>query len=559
MFKFLKPASPTPLFLGQSDKAIMYLGSDTKGRPICVDSPTSRSHTLVTGSTGSGKTEMLLGLMTNAFAWGSGGVFVDGKGDVSLFARMYAVAEYFGRKDDLYVLNFMTSDHIQPVHRGGRSHRFNPFAKGSADTLTQLIETIIDDPDAPFWKGRASAMITAVLRVLCWQRDELGHGLDASTIRNNLSLRCLIDMATSDRYGDVPLDIKRGVMGYLQSIPGFKTDGSYKQQTQTTMDHHGFMEMQLTKMLGTLCDVYGHIFNAGQGDIDLEDIVRNRRFLLVMLPALEKSHDEIARLGRIVVASLKVMASTLLGGDHGGSLDGSYGDDPETKESRPPFLCIFDEASHYMVRGVEQLANQARSLGVGMVFASQDMHSLFHANHAVARAIVANTKTKIAMGSCAWSPEMEAMFANALPGRDDVVKTITRNGGRGSLGRVVPSISHMVSHFGAGEFVLISSGKMIIGRGMYVDVRPRKDSYVRITRLRSVAAAANDILKLEEESSRAYRGDGPEPVPAHLQPLCELGDKRMFPGGTELLAAALAALSDKPPQAPVTEIVRLGE
>jgi hypothetical protein len=558
MFNFLKSAPAAPLFLGQNDKAIMHLGTDTKGRPICVDSPTTRSHILVTGSTGSGKTEMLLGLMTNAFAWGSGGVFVDGKGDVSLFARMYAIAEYFGRKDDLYVLNFMMSENLQPVHRGGRSHRFNPFAKGSADTLTQLIETIIDDPDAPFWKGRASAMITAVLRVLCWQRDELGHSLDASTIWNSLSLRCLIDMATSDAYGDVPRDIKRGVTGYLQSIPGFETARGYS-QSQTTRDYHGFTEMQLTKMLSTLCDVYGHIFNAGQGDIDLEDIIRNRRFLLVMLPALEKSHDEIARLGRIVVASLKVMASTLLSGDHGGSLDGSYGDDAETKEGRSPFLCIFDEASHYMVRGVEQLANQARSLGIGMVFASQDMHSLFHANHAVARAIVANTKTKIAMSSCDWAPEMEAMFANARPGRDDVIKSITRAGGHGNLGRVVPSLSSMVSHFGAGEFALISSGKMIIGRGIYVDVRPRKDSYLRITRFRSVSAAANDILKLEGESTNASCGDVLEPVPTHLQALCEQGDKRMHAGGTELLAAALAALSDKPPEAPVTDIVRLGE
>src|SRR6185312_416704 len=45
-----------------------------------------RTHVLIFGSTGSGKTEALISLAFNALVQGSGFLYVDGKGDNSLFA-----------------------------------------------------------------------------------------------------------------------------------------------------------------------------------------------------------------------------------------------------------------------------------------------------------------------------------------------------------------------------------------------------------------------------------------------------------------------------------------
>ena len=43
-----------------------------------------RTHVLIFGSTGSGKTEALISLAYNALVQGSGFIYVDGKGDNSL-------------------------------------------------------------------------------------------------------------------------------------------------------------------------------------------------------------------------------------------------------------------------------------------------------------------------------------------------------------------------------------------------------------------------------------------------------------------------------------------
>src|SRR3546814_5529431 len=79
-------------------------------------------------------------------SWGSGFLFCDGKGDVQLFAKIYAMARRFGREDDLLVLNFMTGNQDLGAGNGKvRSNTLNPFATGSSDNLTQMVVGLMDD------------------------------------------------------------------------------------------------------------------------------------------------------------------------------------------------------------------------------------------------------------------------------------------------------------------------------------------------------------------------------------------------------------------------------
>ena len=71
--------------------------------------------------------------------------------------------------------------------------------------------------------------------------------------------------------------------------------------------------MQLTRVFTSLADTYGHIMRTNLADVDLKDVVLNRRILVVLLPALEKSPDELSNLGKIVIASLKAMMAAGLG------------------------------------------------------------------------------------------------------------------------------------------------------------------------------------------------------------------------------------------------------
>ena len=61
-------------------------------------------HTAVPGTTGAGKTEALIALaVVNALVQGTGCVFVDGKADRKLYAKIFALARRYGHEDDVFV------------------------------------------------------------------------------------------------------------------------------------------------------------------------------------------------------------------------------------------------------------------------------------------------------------------------------------------------------------------------------------------------------------------------------------------------------------------------
>ena len=384
--------------LPQDSAGIFFIGNELRtGKEVWLTNSDCRQHFLVLGTTGAGKTETLIGFAANAVSWGSGFLFCDGKGDVALYAKIYALARRFGREDDLLVLNYMTGNSEVGLSYGEkRSNTLNPFATGSSDGLTQMVVGLMDDVggDGAMWKGRATAMFTGVMRALTWLRDQNLIDLNVSEIRDYLQLKRIMDLASPEQYEQMPPSIRHSINSYLTSLPGYKEAQGYA-QSQTTLDQHGYLEMQFTKILGSLADVYGYIFKTPYAEVDMADVVLNRRILVIMLPALEKSKDEIANLGKIVVATLKGM----MGGTLGNKLEGQWEDIVENRptNSPSPFICILDEVGYYMVDGMELMAAQARSLGFSMVFAGQDINAMKRLNEKVFGSVQGNTNTKVVM------------------------------------------------------------------------------------------------------------------------------------------------------------------
>lgn len=151
--------------------------------------------------------------------------------------------------------------------------------------------------------------------------------------------------------------------------------------------------MQFTRSLQSLADEYGYIFKAQLADIDVLDVVLNRRILIVLIPALEKSGDEAANLGKIVAASLKGMMGATLGNTVEGSWESSIGS--KQTHSSSSFMTVFDEVGYYTAPGMATMAAQARSLGFSLVFASQDLPSMEKRVKQEAKSIVGNCNLKI--------------------------------------------------------------------------------------------------------------------------------------------------------------------
>lgn len=339
-------------------------------------------------------TESLISMAFNTLVQGSGFIYVDGKGDNSLWAKIFAVCRSVGREDDLLVINYMTGGRdVFGPQKTKLSNTMNPFISGSAGGLTELLVGLMDEAggDNAMWKGRAISLVSGIMMGLVWLRDNDGLLLDVDVIRDYLILDNIQKLA---KRRDLPSNILSAIKAYLKSLPGYQ-DGAPK-QSETVMDQHGYLQMQFTKILGSLSDTYGYIFRTQLGEVDFFDVVVNRRILIVLLPALEKSIDELGNLGKIVVACLKSMMATGLGD----SLEGTFADviDIKPTSSPSPYMCILDEYGYYVVKGAAVMPAQARSLGFSMVFAGQD-YPAFKKNNMAEEAVstIGNCNIKIFM------------------------------------------------------------------------------------------------------------------------------------------------------------------
>jgi len=383
-------------------EGILYLGNvENTKEEVWFTNSDARTHVLYLGTTGAGKTEGLKSMVSNAIAWGSGFVYVDGKADTDLWSSLSSLVRRFGRDDDLLVLNYMTgnSDVSAP------SNTMNPFSSGSASYLVNMLVSLMPESegDNAMWKERAVALVSAMMPILTWKRDKQDMPLSVRTIRDYLSLNNVIKLQRDEA---VPLELREGLNGYLDTLPGFNGDayddeGKVKPpgpdtpqyDTNTASQQHGYLAMQFTRSLQSLGDDYGYIFDTQAADVDMMDVVLNRRILIVLIPALEKSGDEIANLGKIVASTMKGMMGATLGSTVEGSSETVIENKPT--HSSTPFMTVFDEVGYYTAQGMAVMAAQARSLGFCLVFSGQDLPAMKKRVREEAQSITANCNIKI--------------------------------------------------------------------------------------------------------------------------------------------------------------------
>jgi intracellular multiplication protein IcmO len=391
-------------------RGITHFGNQlSTGEELWFSNDDMRTHCLIFGSTGSGKTEALVSLAFNALVQGSGFIYVDGKGDNTLFAKIFSMARFMGREDDLLVINFMTGarDIVGPQEKR-LSNTMNPFANGSSSMLSQLVVSLMDsgsnNADGDMWKGRAIVFVEALMKLLVYMRDQGAILLDTSIVRNYFELTRLENIVLDKIFprdgqepvslADTPPLILEPITNYLINLPGYDRTKKGKQVSQV-LEQHGFITMQLTRVFGSLSDTYGHILRTNLAEVDLRDVVLNRRILAVLLPAFEKSTDELSNLGKVIIASLKAMLAAGLGEE----VEGEYREIIERKPTNAPspYLCILDEYGYYAVPGFAVVPAQARSLGFSIIFAGQDLPAFQKASKEEAASIGANCNIKICM------------------------------------------------------------------------------------------------------------------------------------------------------------------
>ena len=392
-------------------RGICFIGNaKSNGDELWFNNDDMRTHMLIFGSTGSGKTEALISFAFNALMQGSGFIYVDGKGDNSLYAKIFSMCRSMGREDDILLINFMTGARdIIGAQETKLSNTMNPFSSGSSSMLIQLVVSLMGEsqsgsPDGDMWKNRAINFVEALMKLLVYVRDQGKLLLDANSIRNYFHLPKLEQICLDRQFpvdgqepisiADAPPLVMDPINNYLLNLPGFDPKKKGKQVSQV-LEQHGFITMQLTRTFGSLADTYSHIIRTNVPEVDMADVVLNRRILVVLLPALEKSPDELSNLGKIIIATLRAMMASGLGD----SVEGRFQDVIQRKPTNAPtpYMCILDEYGYYAVKGFAVVPAQARSLGFSTIFAGQDLPAFQKASKEEAASIGANTNIKICM------------------------------------------------------------------------------------------------------------------------------------------------------------------
>ena len=426
---------------GRKAQGNIFLGRcEETGEEVWANTSDLNKHSLLIGTTGSGKTEAIMGQLFGFMALNSGGLMVDGKASVTTFGSAYKIARVFGRDADLLTMDYLTGGiDVAGLQKERRSHTYNPLAFGGPAQKSETMVSLLDGGD-PMWSGRAVTFVENVIPPLSYLSDRgyivlnpklLGAFSVLEAVENLILFGVFRDMHGKLVFlGERPefagdwAEVRAragGITTYLEGLPGYSTgrppmphrlpdmsDDEWREIEQAfkpkgpaidpngrieVVKQHGFIQMQLTRAITNLAENYGFIYGAERGEIDYKDMVLNRRLMVVLLPALERSPENLRQLGKMTTLSLKAVLGSMLNTASEGNRREIIDGNPSA--SRTPFLAVLDEVGYYASQGLAIVPAQARSLGVAMCFGTQSVADLMKADENEGKAILDNTAVKL--------------------------------------------------------------------------------------------------------------------------------------------------------------------
>ncbi|GBR20189.1 MULTISPECIES: type IV secretory system conjugative DNA transfer family protein [Asaia] len=351
-------------------------------------------HGLLPGATGAGKTQTIYSLLCNALAAGSGFTLIDGKASNNLAFSVQTMARRFGREADVRVINLLVSSGDK------KTNTWNPFATVSAEGMTELLKTLFlpdeaagGDGSNQYFQSKADSLFAGMAFIFVWVRDcpGLRIPITSETIRVTFSdiekLRALAEDRIFHYYDftsqsecfevlpeDFPDVLLNPIRYYVKETGGFKKGQSVDDQAKVR-EQHSYVVGGFAKTFTQMGSTLGHVFRCSIPDVDLRDVLYNRRILVVMLPSLENHPETNAALGKAVITALRYALAAALGT----SVEGDYEDVVVNRPSASdtPYPMIMDEFGYFATRGMDTMMAQGRELNVSLWLSFQEIGTIY--------------------------------------------------------------------------------------------------------------------------------------------------------------------------------------
>lgn len=246
---------------------------------------------LVSGSTGSGKTVNLFSLIGQYIKNKEGVIYFNGKGDISNHVKFFSYCEEYNRLNDYYVLNFIST---YSKSNKNLSHTIDPI-----NPMVGCIEYF------EYFFGKFGAIIHEIAK----ENHENETFMTIEGLESTLMLNNLISWNNENKF-KTPL-----IKEYLLSL------GINKQSdiNSLILENHAknlsiaYNTIQIFKIYSEVFKVQSDsYFQEGYlGHIDMQKIFIDRKILLVMLPALEKSTRQLSKISDLITYQIKFVESNL--------------------------------------------------------------------------------------------------------------------------------------------------------------------------------------------------------------------------------------------------------
>lgn len=358
-----RPAAAATLASTRPPQDTLTIGWDPAGGWIRLDQDAQQRHVLLLGSSGSGKTQLLLSLLSQQISRGGGALMIDAKVDRSALDTVVALCRAANRLHDLHI--------VWPPDPGV-SDTWNPLLRGGQEEILARVMALWGPTaggERDFWKGTAHTIIASVLGAMRRINPLITFTdlyLALTTTDVLLWLEAMTPAGTEEA---------AAITAFLSN---YRMSGGKVNIDQLKRLTGGAPQYLYPFAFGNL----GQIMNHTAPTLDFLEALQSNSIVYIALPILKQTEEAIA-MARMAVADLKQAVGAL---------------QQLPNKPTPPFLVLLDEASAYSnVQGIERLFEQARSAHVSLIAASQVLSGFASVRKEQLDFILGNTATKILM------------------------------------------------------------------------------------------------------------------------------------------------------------------
>ncbi len=345
---------------------ILLLGyAKESGGQVWMNAKDLCTHIFMLGTTGAGKTYNFASIVVNFLTFGSGVFFSDCKGATDLPWSIATISRGVGREDDMLIISMLTSNKLDPDEK--TSHNIN-VCQGNADSIMQLLSAMspkAEGANAVFVQ-QGQALARGVLTILTDLRDKHGEDFSIQTVREALTIDAMDKFVEDPRLTDLT---KQALIGFLNTVgytpPSKRKDsqtGAIKPVSADCVTQFGYGSMNYTGALSELADTYGFVFRGKYPEIDFRDVAQQRRNVVSLLPALEKSQNTLKTTGQLIVSGIKDAVARRLSSTIEGNREEVL--DSLSMAANTPYGIISDEHGQIDAPGIGLTMAQGRSLKV---------------------------------------------------------------------------------------------------------------------------------------------------------------------------------------------------